>query len=119
MLEIKVIENPKSDKESNRYLMVATLQQDGKIDQEDESEEDISVKAFRQRKDSRDETSERKAPRWTSKEASRRAKESVEKLKGQAQNEQTEVSIKAVRNSVSQAALKRPLKEESEESSYS
>ena len=79
MLEIKVIENPKSDKESNRYLMVATIQQERKSDQEDESEEEFSAKAFRQRKDSRDETSDRKAPWKTSKEASRRAKESLEK----------------------------------------
>ena len=99
--------------------MVATLQQEGKIDQEDEDEEDISVKAFRQRKNSHDEASERRAPWWTSKEASKRAQESLEKSKGQAQNVQQEVSIKAVRNSVSQAAVKRPLKEESEESSYS
>ena len=59
MLEFKVIENPKSDKESNRYLVVATLQQEGKIYQEDDSEDEISVKASRQK---REEASERKPP---------------------------------------------------------
>ena len=120
MLEIKVIENPKSDNEGNKYVMVATLQQEGCFDQEDESDETISVKAFRQR---REDTRDTKAPWNTSKDASRRAKELLEKSKEQAQNEQPEVSVKAVRNSVAQAAwgseVKRPLKEESEDSSSS
>jgi hypothetical protein len=72
MLEIKVIENPKSETEGNRYLMVATLQQEGNFDQENESDEEISVKAFRQR---REETRDTKAPWYTSKQASRSAKE--------------------------------------------
>ena len=61
----------------------------------------------------------------TSKEASRRAKESLEdeKSKRKAQDTQPEVSIKAVRNSVAKAAwgsaVLRPPKEESEESSSS
>jgi hypothetical protein len=78
------------------------------------------VKAFRQR---REDTRYTKAPWNTSKDASRRAKELLEKSKEQTQNEQPEVSIKAVRNSVAQAAwdsaVKRPLKEELEDSSSS
>jgi hypothetical protein len=54
-----VIENPNSDKESNKYLMVATLQQEGEIDQEDESEEEISVKAFKQKREDTSEKSHR------------------------------------------------------------
>ena len=51
MLEIKVIENPESDNEGNKYVMVATLQQERKIGQEDESEEEISAKAFKQKRE--------------------------------------------------------------------
>ena len=72
MLETKVIENPKSDKEGNKYVMVATLQQEGCFDQENESDEEISVKAFRQRPE---ETRGTNALWNTSKDASRRAKE--------------------------------------------
>jgi hypothetical protein len=41
MLEIEVSENPKSDKKGNRYLMVATLQQEGCFDQGNEGDETI------------------------------------------------------------------------------
>ena len=41
MLQIKVVDNPKSDKEGNRYLMVATLQEERKDDQEDDSDEEF------------------------------------------------------------------------------
>ena len=84
MLEIEAIENAKSDKESNKYVMVATLQQEECSDQESESDEVISVKAFRQkREDKRD----KEAPWNTSRDASRRAKELLEKSKEQAQKE--------------------------------
>jgi hypothetical protein len=49
MLDIEVIENPKSDKESNKYGLVATLQHEESSDQESGSDEVISVKAFKQR----------------------------------------------------------------------
>ena len=120
MLEIEVIENPKSDKESNRYVMVATLQQEGCSDQECESDEVISVKAFRQK---REDKRGKEAPWNTSRDASRRAKEVLEKSKEQAQKEKPDIRVKAVRNSVAQAAwgseVKRPLREEVEDPSAS
>ena len=81
MLEIKVIENPNSTEEGNRYLMVAILQEEEQDDHVDEAEEELSVKAFRQRRGSRDDADERKSPWWTSKEAAKRAKESLEHAK--------------------------------------
>ena len=98
LLEIKVIENPNYDQEGNRYLMVATFQKEGKEDRVDEAEEEISVRAFRQRKDSKDDEVERRSPWWTSREASNRAKESLEhaKMKRETSTEQPEVRIKAL-----------------------
>ena len=73
MLDIEVIENPKSDKESNKYVLVATLQHEEIIDEERKDDEEISVKAFRQKYEDKDE----KKPPWTtsSREASKHAKE--------------------------------------------
>ena len=78
MLEIKVIENPNSTEESDRYLTVATLQEES---EDQEKEEEVSVKAFRQSRDSKDAEDERKSPWLTSKEAAKRAKESLEHAK--------------------------------------
>ena len=83
MLDIEVIENPKSDKESNKYVLVATLQHEESSDQDSGSDEVISVKAFKQRYEDK----RGKEPPWTSsKEASRRAKEELERAR-QAQKE--------------------------------
>ena len=109
MLEIKVIENQIFTEESDKYLMVATLQEE-KEDQVDEMEEEVSVKAFRQSKDSKEDHDGRKSPRWTSKDAANRAKETLEHARIK-KNEQAEVRIKALRNSVSLAAVKKTLKE--------
>ena len=80
----------------------------------------ISVKAFRQRSDDKKE----KEPPWnTSKEASRRAKEELEKAKERTQREKSDVKVKAVRNTVAQAAwgseVRRPLRQEVEDSASS
>ena len=48
MLDIEVIENPKSEEESNKYVLVATLQHEESLDQKDGNGEQISVKAFQQ-----------------------------------------------------------------------
>ena len=92
MLEKKVIENPNSNNEGNKYLMVATLQKEGKEAQLDETDEEISVKAFRQRKSSKDNEVEKRSPWWTSKEVSKRAKESLEheNMKRETSTERTE-----------------------------
>jgi hypothetical protein len=83
MLDIEVIENPKSDKESNKYVLVATLQHEENADQKSGSDEVITVKAFKQRYEDK----RGKDPPWTSsKEASRRATEELERAK-QAQKE--------------------------------
>ena len=97
--------------------MVAALQEE-KEDQVDEMEEEVSIKAFRQSRDSKEDHDGRKSPWWTSEEAANQAKEALEHARIK-KNKQAEVRIKALRNSVSLAAVKRPLKEESEESSYS
>ena len=73
MLDIEVIENPKSETEGNKYVLVATLQHEEVVDQEHESDEEISVKAFKQKYEGKG----GKTPPWTStsREASKYAKE--------------------------------------------
>ena len=59
------MENPTSNNESNKYKIVANLQQEAKTDSDQSSEEDISVKAFKQKDGNQ---SERKPPWWERKE---------------------------------------------------
>ena len=119
MLDIEVIENPKSDNESNKYVLVATLQHEERSDQESKSDEVISVKAFRQRREDQKD----KEPPWnSSKEASRRAKEELERAK-QAQKERPREQTKTMRGSETQVAWepeeKRPLRNAVEEATSS
>ena len=80
----------------------------------------LEREAFRQR---REDKRDKEAPWNTSRDASRRAKELLEKSNKQEKNERPDVSVKAVRNLVAQAAwgleVKRPLREELEDPSSS
>jgi hypothetical protein len=119
MLDIEVIENPKSDTESNNYVLVATLQHEESLDQESGSDDVISVKAFKQRYEDK----RGKEPPWTSsKEASRRAKEELERAK-QVQKDKPREQTKTTRSSNTQVAWepeeKRPLRDAAKEESSS
>jgi hypothetical protein len=120
MLHIEVIQNPKSVKESNKYVLVATLQHEEIVDQERGDDEEISVKAFKQKYDDKRE----KEPPWTSssREASKRAKEELEKAKSAPKDKPREQMYTTRRSDTRvpwEPEEKRPLRNEAKEDSSS
>ena len=105
-----MIENPNPTEEGrDKYLMVAKLQTPEEHQTED-TDGEISIKTSRQRgrytKEEppvKEEYHERQSPRWTSKNASKRAKEAIEhdKLKQKLEEKKAEAKVKALRNSLS------------------
>ena len=117
MLDIEVIENPRSETEGNKYVLVATLQHEEIGDHEREIEE-ISVKAFKQKYEDKSE----KKPPWTtsSREASKRAKEELEKAKSKDKPREPTYTSRRSENQVPwEPEEKRPLRNEAKEDTSS